>query len=66
MDNHQSNKPNYDVLHPSGEGEKVKWLRVGAAWNCSNDGISLVLNSLPVNWDGRLVLMPPKPKKEAQ
>lgn len=38
------------------------WYTVGAAWNVKDGGISIRLNTLPVgrDWDGSLLLLPPK------
>ena len=37
------------------------WITVGAAWDFkdSSPDYALKLNSLPLNWDGSLVLLPP-------
>lgn len=51
-------RPDYDVFISQKNGDKNYYTRVGAAWNVSNDGISIKLQALPV--DGSLVLFPPK------
>lgn len=52
-------KPDYEVfVSRKGSDDKTYYNRVGAAWNVSNDGISIKLDALPV--DGSLVLFPPK------
>lgn len=37
------------------------WITVGAAWDFKDGspGLAVKLNSLPLNWDGSLVLLPP-------
>lgn len=37
------------------------WQTVGAAWafRSGEEGLSVQLNTLPINFDGRFVLMPP-------
>jgi uncharacterized protein (DUF736 family) len=61
-----SGKPDYDVCAqiPRDRREPVSH-RIGAAWNSQSreDGsyyISVRINSVPLNWDGRLVLFPAK------
>lgn len=44
-----------------GKRQKAIWTRIGAAWSHENSGgFTLELEALPINFDGRLVLMPPK------
>lgn len=54
----QGNKPDYEVFVSEKNGDKTFYTRIGAAWNVSNDGISIKLRALPL--DGNLVLFPPK------
>lgn len=37
------------------------WVSIGAAWplRSGDDGFSLKLTTIPLNWDGRFVLLPP-------
>jgi hypothetical protein len=37
------------------------WVTIGACWNLrsGDDGFSIKLNTLPLGWDGRFVLLPP-------
>jgi hypothetical protein len=37
------------------------WVSIGAAWplRSGEDGYSLKLTTIPLNWDGRFVLLPP-------
>jgi hypothetical protein len=41
-----------------GNDGKGYWTRIGAAWNGSNDSITIQLQCVPL--DGRIVLSPPK------
>ena len=44
-----------------GEGQKAIWTRIGAAWPHDNgSGLSIQLEALPLNFDGRIVLTEPK------
>lgn len=58
-------RPDYDVLvsQKMRDGKNF-YTKVGAAWNVSNDGISISLQCLPV--DGKLVLFPPRNGDERQ
>lgn len=51
-------QPAFNVRAKAGE----YWYNVGAAWHVKDGGISLRLNVLPVapDWDGSLLLLPPK------
>lgn len=51
-------RPDFNVRAKVGE----YWSTVGAAWNVKDGGISIRLNHLPVgkDWDGSLLLLPPK------
>ena len=52
-------QPDFHVFTSrKGSDDKTYYNRVGAAWNVSNDGISIKLDALPV--DGSLVMFPPK------
>jgi len=53
------------VVRERQNGKKAVWTRIGAVWahkerEDGNEGFSLELEAIPVNFDGRLVLMPPK------
>ena len=53
------NKPDFNVfISEKGKDDKIYYHRVGAAWNVSNDGISIRLTALPI--DGNLILFPPR------
>jgi hypothetical protein len=43
------------------------WQNIGAAWNfrSGEEGLSIQLNTLPINFDGRFVLLEPLPNGEA-
>jgi hypothetical protein len=51
-------KPDWKVLVSRENGEKNFYTEIGAGWNVGNDGISVQLNSLPI--DGKCVLFPRK------
>ena len=54
-------KPDYVVSYvvEGPRGQKL-WHQVGAAWKHQNgDGLSLSIQSIPVNFNGELVLRPP-------
>jgi hypothetical protein len=43
------------------EGQKPVWTRIGAAWpHDKGNGLTLQLEALPLNFDGRIVLTEPK------
>jgi len=50
-------KPDYVARAKVGNG----WVNIGAAWplRSGEDGFSLKLTTIPLNWDGRFVLLPP-------
>jgi hypothetical protein len=37
------------------------WVNIGAAWplRSGEDGLSIKLTTIPLNWDGRFILLPP-------
>ena len=49
--------PQYVARAKVGSG----WTNIGAAWSLRSgeDGFSLQLTTIPLNWDGRFVLLPP-------
>ncbi|EJW10839.1 hypothetical protein A33M_4000 [Rhodovulum sp. PH10] len=58
-----SNAPAYFAfaVRERDKGKKAVWTRIGTVWSLKErDGFSLEIEALPVNFDGRLVLMPPK------
>lgn len=50
-------KPQYVARAKVGTG----WTNIGAAWplRSGEEGYSLKLTTIPLNWDGRFVLLPP-------
>lgn len=63
-----SNTPKYYAfsVRDRGEGKKAVWTRIGAAWTQGKgQGLNIELESLPFNFDGKIVLMPPKEKAAA-
>ncbi len=51
----------YHVIETSNNEQSNRWHRVGAVFARSNDeGGTLMLDSLPINFDGRLILRAPK------
>jgi hypothetical protein len=48
-------------------GKKAVWSRIGAAWpHKEGSGFNIELETLPINFDGRLVLMPPKEEGDSE
>ena len=46
-------------------GKKPRWLRIGVAFpHDKGSGLTLILNALPLNFDGRIVLVEPKTDPE--
>lgn len=60
----KGNAPDFNVRVKVGE----YWHQAGAAWNVKDGGISIRLNMLPVSneWDGSLLLLPPKADEAAK
>jgi hypothetical protein len=45
------------------KGKKAIWTRIGTVWgHDKGGGYTLEIEALPINFDGRLVLLPPKDK----
>lgn len=57
-------KPEYIARAKVGNG----WVSIGAAWRLRSgeEGFSLKLTTVPLNWDGRFVLLPPLENGEVQ
>jgi hypothetical protein len=55
-------KPEYVARAKVGNG----WTNIGAAWKLRSgeEGYSLKLTTIPLNWDGRFVLLPPLNNEE--
>lgn len=60
----EANLPAYNVFHVvegSSKDQPNRWHRVGAVFaHSDHEGGTLILDSLPINFDGRLVLRAPK------
>lgn len=60
-------KPTHAIYHVRGESKDAYWTRVGAAWiHDDGAGLSLALDFVPVNSDGRLVVRANKPTEGEQ
>jgi len=47
-----------------GEGKKSVWTRLGTVWaREKSGGYAIDLEALPVNFDGKIVLLPPRDDK---
>ena len=60
--NRETNPPKMIAYHvaDSGRGRKF-WTRLGGVWEHKNgEGLTIFLNVLPVDFDGRIVLLPPR------
>jgi hypothetical protein len=55
--------PEYIARAKVGNG----WVSIGAAWKLRSgeEGFSLKLTTIPLNWDGRFILLPPLDNEEA-
>lgn len=51
-------KPNFVAMAKVGNG----WARIGAAWSFKSgeEGLSVQINAIPINWDGRFSLFTPE------
>lgn len=58
----------YEVMAKNGTykdrngDEKARWLKLGVCFE-SEKGLSIKLDSVPINFDGWITLMTPKPKE---
>jgi hypothetical protein len=57
-----NNKPTLYAFHVKERARgKSNWTRIGACWaHEKGQGFNLVLEMLPLSFDGKIVLMPPK------
>lgn len=64
--NREPNRPALVAWHVTERGRGRKfWNRLGAAWaHKEGEGITLFLDAIPVGFDGRIVLLPPKADEE--
>ena len=63
-----SNAPKYHAysVRNRGDGKKAVWTRIGTVWAQSKSGgLNIELESLPFNFDGKIILMPPKSASQA-
>ena len=58
-------KPDF-VVRAKQSPDSEFWMNVGVAWSFKDDkpGFSVKLHSIPTNWDGDLILLPPLPDRE--
>jgi hypothetical protein len=70
-DRNQKRSPNppkliaYHVAD-SGRGRKF-WTRLGGVWEHKNgEGLTVFVNVLPIDFDGRIVLLPPRDDEDSQ
>ena len=55
----QSKNPTHSVFVVVGDGEKKRWIEIGAAWrHKEDDGLNITLDALPPT--GRLVVLAAK------
>lgn len=66
--NREPNRPALVAWHVTERGRGRKfWNRLGAAWaHKEGEGITLFLDAIPVGFDGRIVLLPPKADEDSQ
>jgi hypothetical protein len=68
--NRKTREPNPPVMiayavSDTGRGRKF-WTRLGGVWGHKNgEGLTIYLNVLPIDFDGRVVLLPPKEEEKA-
>lgn len=62
------NPPKLIAYHVEDRGRGRKfWTRLGAVWEHKNgEGLTVFLNVLPVDFDGRIVLLPPRDDADDQ
>jgi hypothetical protein len=62
------NPPKLIAYHVEDRGRGRKfWTRLGAVWEHKNgEGLTVFLNVLPVDFDGRIVLLPPRDDADQQ
>lgn len=57
----------YHVVEAKEDGQKSRWTRIGAVFaHEDGEGCTLRLDSLPIAFDGRIVLRTPKAKPDAE
>jgi hypothetical protein len=63
-----SNKPKYYAysVRNRGKDKSAIWTRIGAVWaQEKGQGLNIDIEALPLNFDGKIVLMPPKSTTQA-
>jgi hypothetical protein len=61
----KSNLPAFDVIAVNGEGDKARFIRIGAAWPAKGgEGFNLQLDALPIG--NSLLLRPRKSASDDQ
>lgn len=58
-----SNAPKYHAftVRERGKGKKSIWTRIGVVWaQDKGGGLNIEIEALPLNFDGKIILMPPK------
>ena len=60
----QNNHPDYNIYFVDEKGKDPRWIRIGAAWNNLDEkGVSLSIDTMPIDFNGELVLRKPKSKE---
>ena len=56
------NTPSHEIFHVTGDGDKARWHKIGAAWyHEDREGLNLTINYMPLG-EGRMVMRIVKPK----
>ncbi len=56
----------YSVVEATRRGQKAYWHRIGSVFaHDDGEGETLILDSLPINFDGRVVMRTPKTEQGA-
>ena len=64
MSNTQTNKPTHEALYAIGNGRSTRWIKIGAVFsNEEGKGMTVLLDAIPLNFDGRIVLCERKEKE---
>lgn len=62
FDNNKLKLKTYDVSFKKESGEKGHWIKIGIAFANESGSISLSIDSIPLNWNGKLTLFERKEK----